>query len=760
MIRPRLTTRCTGLLLLLSWLLLMGSCAGFPWGEPRGPRTHALLLNGGGEPASNYASHVEHLRGVLAVLEDSGIRRADIAVFASDGPDPAADLAIARARPDSGEFLTHKRNRGPSIRYINTEIEGVEIHPASRAALAQWFEDEASEFRAGDRLLIYVTDHGTRGKEGPLSNRISLWDGEHVSAAELGDWIDEVPRGVQVVMWMSQCFSGGFAELAQEDPDGSRCGYFSTTAERLAYGCYAEVSGNVGVGHSMRFLDGLQAGASFGEAHQFTQVNDHTPDVPLRTTDVYRRRLLEQEAARRDLAFDVLVDTLLLEAWQDPQRFEEELRLLDRIGRSFGFAGTRSLVEVRERMRAFPEVNAKLSEHSKAWRAARKDAEEALYVRFAEAMPDLHAKMEGEYLRKLPRKQRKELKGMFRATFDQWVQGQPEVIERLDSLRRREARAGAIEYRMEVRHAALERLELVLLEVAVQVLLEQDPAKPAAAGLASLQACEDFSLELPRLALPEDRPPFPSYDSDIAAARQVLPGYMGIQFRQARPEVREEYGLESGAVRVRYVYEGSPAAAAGLLLGDIVVGPPDEAFTEPRQIREWTMFQEAGVARPLEILRDGEPLTIELVPGEHPGRFPELPQPPAPGDPAPPLSLESVRGDLPATLVGEGPHLVFFWATWCAPCKASLPALMDWAAREGVPVIAVSDEEASVQEAFLEQYEGPFPAIVARDPLRAAHIAWGVSGTPTFVLVDETGAVLAHHTGYSAKNGLSLPQLR
>jgi hypothetical protein len=46
---------------------------------------------------------------------------------------------------------------------------------------------------------------------------------------------------------------------------------------------------------------------------------------------------------------------------------------------------------------------------------------------------------------------------------------------------------------------------------------------------------------------------------------------------------------------------------------------------------------------------------------------------------------------------------------------------------------------------------------VAIDKRRATFVAYGVSGTPSFVLVDEQGNVRATATGYSAEKGLGLP---
>src|SRR5512135_1219578 len=56
---------------------------------PHTPRTHAVLINGGGRPDINYQSHLQHVQGMVALLEAKGVRREDITVFSGDGSDPA-----------------------------------------------------------------------------------------------------------------------------------------------------------------------------------------------------------------------------------------------------------------------------------------------------------------------------------------------------------------------------------------------------------------------------------------------------------------------------------------------------------------------------------------------------------------------------------------------------------------------------------------------------------------------------------------------
>lgn len=109
----------------------------------------------------------------------------------------------------------------------------------------------------------------------------------------------------------------------------------------------------------------------------------------------------------------------------------------------------------------------------------------------------------------------------------------------------------------------------------------------------------------------------------------------------------------------------------------------------------------------------------------------------------PPLLVEPL--DLPrpelqvrhgATLrpAPTGPHLVHFWATWCAPCVEELPALLAAAEEEEIDLLAVTAEDWSVVEAW---FRGEVPSAVVRDSRGDAAEAWRVSGLPdTFVVRD------------------------
>src|SRR5262249_41898386 len=147
----------------------------------------------------------------------------------------------------------------------------------------------------------------------------------------------------------------------------------------------------------------------------------------------------------------------------------------------------------------------------------------------------------------------------------------------------------------------------------------------------------------------------------------------------------------SGAVLLRTVYPDSPATAAGLQVGDIIIGPPHTPFEEPNQVREWTMRSEIGKPQRLEILRDDKPLQITLRPGPYPIELPKLPGPRKVGSTAPPLMVDLLKG--PKRLADSKPRLLFFWATWCAICKSALPEVLAFSQARDIEIVAISDEE-------------------------------------------------------------------
>jgi hypothetical protein len=732
-------------------------------------RVHAVLVNGGGSKPQNFQSHLLHVEQLFHLLERAGVDRSRITIFSADGEDPDPDVALRdETEPEDFWLIDGTRLEGPlrpQVDYVDTRLDDVPIRPATRAALSAWFVDEGSRLEPGDILLLYVTDHGTKNADDTANNRIVLWGkDEHLSVQELSELLAQLDPGVRVVAVMSQCYSGAFAGIAtaaagSDRPVGNVCGFYASTADRPAYGCYPENRGRENVGHSFHFLETFATTGRLDAAQDEVLVADATPDVPLRSSDVYLDELLRRVAKSEGRELADVADDLLAEAWRDRKAWEPELRRLDRIGAAFGVFSPRSLHELDEQSERIDAMVDQLKTHGKAWQNARESLARVTLDRFVADHADWKDRLAEGALNGKPRGELDALRRELLRTLGAAVAADETTAARLATLRDNAERAKEIGYRMEVRQGVVLRMRALLLALAGRVHLARSGSAAERDAYDALRACED--LELPAAPLPPGTElvradPFPPLADDVTLAATVLPAWLGIQFRQARDAQRAAHGLADGASTVMMVYDDSPAARAGLREGDIVVGPPDAPFVEKDQIREWAMRSAPDVPATLEIIRDETRETVALVPAAMPQKWPSLPGPPAVGSPAPAVRLVGYRGDPPAKLSDGRSRLLFFWATWCTICKTAVPEVLAFGRARDTDVVAITDETAVELDPFFAQWNDPFPALVATDETRGSFRSYGVSGTPSFVLVDGHGIVQAHATGYVKKKGLQI----
>jgi thiol-disulfide isomerase/thioredoxin len=763
--------RAYGLLLFLSFFYCLSQAAGLHAAESRPGAVHALLINGGNQPTANYVSHLHHLEDMVALLRARGVPPQRIHVFSADGEDPAADLTT-RDLPPPGFWLIEGTSLGnalrPHARLVDTRWDGVTLHAARRAALQEWFEGARQRLSAGDRLLVFVTDHGTSDPKDPDNNAISLWQ-EKLTVRELQALLARLSPGVQVVMVMSQCYSGAFASVMDDggsaEPTGDVCGFFSTTADQKAYGCYPEGRDRDKMGHAFQFIEALGRRATATEAHVDVLVGDDTPDVPLRTSDAYLSRLVSAEAAARGVDADALVDSLLAEALRAPAAWESEIRLLDRLGTAFGTFSPRSVAEVGLREKKLQALTRQMSSYAEKWKVAQAQVEESMVQDFLEAHRDWRPRLEPRALQGLAPEDRAALLQELLSQLEPHARGRADLWTKLETFRDHAVKGSEARWRLEVRQAVLRRMRTILVDVAGRALLARE-GEHGGQALARLERCEAFVAGDPpdpvRAAQSPPAPSFPPISGELGVLEEISPSWLGVNFRPAPPEVRAEHGLPAGANLLDAVYPGSPAQEAGLQVGDIVMGPPGRPFAASREMREWTMTAPRGVALPLVVVRPGEQaaddrrfeaaLVLRLAPVD----LPRLPGPPLVGDRAPLLpALRPVGSSELPDLKGTA-HLLFFWATWCEPCKKAVPEVMAFAESQGLSIIAISDEEEDTISRFLAERAEPFIRPVARDPLRKSFISYGVSGTPTVLLVDADGVIRHRQVGYTADKGLTV----
>jgi len=101
------------------------------------------------------------------------------------------------------------------------------------------------------------------------------------------------------------------------------------------------------------------------------------------------------------------------------------------------------------------------------------------------------------------------------------------------------------------------------------------------------------------------------------------------------------------------------------------------------------------------------------------------------------VSLASLRGRV---------VFVNFWATWCAPCREEIPAMIELASRMSdrpFTMLAISqDEDLDALRTFVQEFDlGESSVVVLSDPEGDVATAWGTVLLPETYLVDPVGQV-------------------
>ncbi len=125
------------------------------------------------------------------------------------------------------------------------------------------------------------------------------------------------------------------------------------------------------------------------------------------------------------------------------------------------------------------------------------------------------------------------------------------------------------------------------------------------------------------------------------------------------------------------------------------------------------------------------------------------------GKPAPDFTVTGLDGkEVKLSSLRGKPVYLDFWATWCPPCRASLPHTQKLATNHGseITVLAISDEEQPVIEKFRKDNSYNYPTY--RDIDDSAARLYSVESIPTFVTIDKDGIVVDYQSGYGGDEPL------
>ena len=131
-------------------------------------------------------------------------------------------------------------------------------------------------------------------------------------------------------------------------------------------------------------------------------------------------------------------------------------------------------------------------------------------------------------------------------------------------------------------------------------------------------------------------------------------------------------------------------------------------------------------------------------------RSPALPE----DSPLPVLTLQDgTRADLQA-MSRERPLLIYYWASWCAVCRFTTPAVEQlWQDGENVLTVALRSGDNTRLQQGMARKGLSFPTHNDEQGTLAAR--WQVNVTPSFLILKD-GKVVSSTTGWSSRWGLQL----
>ena len=117
-----------------------------------------------------------------------------------------------------------------------------------------------------------------------------------------------------------------------------------------------------------------------------------------------------------------------------------------------------------------------------------------------------------------------------------------------------------------------------------------------------------------------------------------------------------------------------------------------------------------------------------------------------------PVSLDNYRGYVLA---------IDFFTTWCPPCKASIPHLVEMNrkyGKQGLQILGQSMDEDGERavKTFIEEYRINYPVALAPQQIQTDY---GIVSVPVMYVIDKKGKVAEVYRGFSDEIGRSMENL-
>ena len=205
-------------------------------------------------------------------------------------------------------------------------------------------------------------------------------------------------------------------------------------------------------------------------------------------------------------------------------------------------------------------------------------------------------------------------------------------------------------------------------------------------------------------------------------------------------------------VAVENVFKGSPAETSGIQTGDIVLQFQGQDVKDIPQLVASVGGTKPATKVVLKLRRGKKVLEVPLLLAIRPDRL-DLLRGQFLNKPAPDFKVATRGKGGPVSRASLNGKIVVidFWATWCGPCRATIPrlnALHRKYAKKGVVVLGVTDEDKATVAKFLKGTKIEYP-IGLDGKEREANKAFFVQAYPTLLLMDQAGVIREVYIGAS-----------
>jgi thiol-disulfide isomerase/thioredoxin len=199
---------------------------------------------------------------------------------------------------------------------------------------------------------------------------------------------------------------------------------------------------------------------------------------------------------------------------------------------------------------------------------------------------------------------------------------------------------------------------------------------------------------------------------------------------------------KDGAVRILQVFKGTSADQAGLREGDVILAVNQTPLMGRKTLLDTIHSKTVGDLVELRIGREGKATLQKMALSPRPEDMRAITQMLV-GSPAPALDGKYYSGDAGTLAKNKGKVvLVDFWATWCGPCRATIPSLEALYKKykdKGLEVIGVSSESLEDLKGFQIPGKQNYPLF--NDVGHITTNQYQAFAYPTMVIIDRKGII-------------------